>query len=366
MLRILIGITCRNAELTIGHVLESVCGLRYPRDLLHVLVVDAESSDSTVKIVEKALTRYGISHEVIVRRCTIPEGRNMILDYAKEHDFNVVLFVDADVVIHDKKILTYLTDIVNKHGDGVYMFRFEYRNFRSIQELEEFARKIVSGDISHERIVVRCVPWCQMALTAVTRNVFVNVRFDHDLTFSEDVYYGLEAWTRGYKVCHIVGTSPFGYDLNLRRRNSLYVNMSLRDYLRGLRKKSTALAYKHYRGTIVETLLDFATSREGKKLLYHTVCALALASALLSLLSGSLFLSLVLSLFYVVGTLAYATRLALDRCRICNILRCIVKQQLTSPLLFLLSLMSLAKFHRTFRSIHGNISKMNSLSFFGS
>ncbi len=47
-MEVLIGITCRNVEHTIGPVLKSILRLDYPREKMRILVVDSESTDNTI------------------------------------------------------------------------------------------------------------------------------------------------------------------------------------------------------------------------------------------------------------------------------------------------------------------------------
>ncbi len=59
-MEVLIGITCRNVEHTIGPVLKSILRLDYPREKMRILVVDSESTDNTVHIIRDVLSRSNV------------------------------------------------------------------------------------------------------------------------------------------------------------------------------------------------------------------------------------------------------------------------------------------------------------------
>ncbi len=121
-----------------------------------------------------------------------------------------------------------------------------------------------------------------MGLTAVSLEVAKKVRFNENLTFAEDRRFGFDVWNCGGRVLEVTGHEPFGFDLNIKRKTSLYSKMSIRDYLRGVRDKAHAVAYTH---------LDLGfrwmyRRREGKKTLFHSTASIALVISVPLLLLG--------------------------------------------------------------------------------
>jgi glycosyltransferase involved in cell wall biosynthesis len=83
-----IVVTTFNEEKYIEKCLRSLRNQSYP--CKEIIVVDSESTDRTVEIAKK------YADKVVVKRCSIPEGRNI---GAKESRGNLLLFVDADVIL---------------------------------------------------------------------------------------------------------------------------------------------------------------------------------------------------------------------------------------------------------------------------
>lgn len=51
-------VPCFNAEKTVGNTLDSVLNLNYPQEMLEIIVVDDKSTDGTVEVVKKYLSKY--------------------------------------------------------------------------------------------------------------------------------------------------------------------------------------------------------------------------------------------------------------------------------------------------------------------
>jgi len=83
-----IVVTTFNEEKYIEKCLRSRRNQSYPYK--EIIGVNSESKDKTVEIAKK------YADKVVVKRCSIPEGRNI---GAKESRGNLLLFVDADVVL---------------------------------------------------------------------------------------------------------------------------------------------------------------------------------------------------------------------------------------------------------------------------
>jgi glycosyltransferase involved in cell wall biosynthesis len=104
-------VTTFNEEEYIERCLRSLCNQTYPR--VEIIVVDSESRDRTVEIAKK------YADKVIVRKCSISEGRNI---GARESSGNLLLFVDADVILAAnwiETVLPYLrdSDVVAVYGE---------------------------------------------------------------------------------------------------------------------------------------------------------------------------------------------------------------------------------------------------------
>ncbi len=355
-MEVLIGITCRNVEHTIGPVLKSILRLDYPRENMRILVVDSESTDNTIHIIRDVLSRSNVKHELIVKRCTIPQGRNIILDYLCKNNLDAVLFIDADVLINDVDLLNKLEDILSNIGRyNVVFFKVRNTQFNNVVELNNFADTVL---LSNKRIPIteiRCVDWCPLGLTAVPLEIAGKVKFNEKLTFAEDRGFGYDVWINGYKVLEVIGSEPFGFDLNIKRKTSIYSMMSLRDYLHGAREKARVLAYMHSRAG----MKWIYRSSDGRKTAYHTVTLLTGGLAILLALLGLTGASAILATAYTTLSLLYIAKQLGEQEAPKRALKNLVKQQIFCPLMTLLVSLYVIKYRNVFREIHKRISECN-------
>ena len=354
-MEVLVGITCRNVEYTIGPVLKSILRLDYPKSKIRVLIVDSESTDHTVPIAKSILEKSNVRYELIVRRCSIPQGRNIILDYLCRENLDVVLFVDADVLINDTDLLSKLEHILSTYGKSVVSFRVESLQFNSKSELEEFANRVLISGRKVHISEIKCLYWCVMGLTAVPLEIARNVRFNEKLTFAEDRRFGYDVWRCGGKVLGVIGSEPFGFDLNVKRKTSLYSKMSIRDYLRGVRDKAHALAYTHFK-------IGFRwiyKNREGRKVLFHATTAIALVTSVPLLMLDITKAGLALLAWYTASSLSYIAKQLREQETLGRAIKNLIKQQMYCPLMFFLVPFYMIKYKNIFSRIESEVEKCN-------
>lgn len=283
-----------------------------------VIVVDGGSDDDTVDVASRVLTCYGLRHEIVVKPCNIPEGRNecMLRVLAKGADY--IFFVDSDVVIRDKQILARLIGYERKYGPCVVSASIAFRVFESLKELQLFAKSIVGSDVSSDKldVKVKATRWCAMGLTLIPVEIARRVKFDEDMTVAEDTCYGYNVWKEGYKVFTVNTNMDLAYDINLLKRGDIYVSLRVRDYLRGLYKKAFARTYTFYSDGLFKTIRAFLTSREGLRMLFHVANTLTLVLGLAMLTSPiSWSWGVALTMLYATVSLSYIARLWLVKCR---------------------------------------------------
>ena len=311
-----ICLTCKNASATIEYTLRSVASLNYPKDKLIIIIVDGGSSDNTVDIARRLLSSYGLKHEIVIKPCNIPEGRNICIDRALKIGADYIFFVDSDVIVADKNILAKLIIFDKRHGPCIVHANVKNKVFSSLGELRLFSSRIAElNEGSNDVMLARAVPCCAMGLTLIPIAIARRVRFDEDMTFNEDCSYGYSAWKSGYKVYLANTNSPIAYDVNLPKHSDIYARMSVRDYLRGLRKKVLMRAYTYYDGSVLKTMTKFLKDVAGKRMLLHFLITLMLTMGLIMLSMESLqYLGLAFIALYMVVDLPYLVRLRKARC----------------------------------------------------
>ncbi|MEM1588877.1 MAG: glycosyltransferase [Candidatus Bathyarchaeia archaeon] len=110
-------VTTLNEEKYLEKCLRSLCNQSYRNK--EIIVVDSESTDKTVEIAKK------YADKVIVKKCSIPEGRNI---GAKESKGNFLMFVDADVTLNRNWIDTVIPYLKNDDVVAVYGELFPIEN----------------------------------------------------------------------------------------------------------------------------------------------------------------------------------------------------------------------------------------------
>jgi len=317
---IAVCLTCKNASTTLKYTLQSIASLNYPRERLIVIVVDGGSIDGTADVARKVLSLLNLKHEVIVKPSNIPEGRNICIRRALEIGAEYIFFLDSDVIVVDRDILVELIRIDKEYGPCVVHASTEHKVFSNLKELQSFCNRVAKLSGSSTILSARAVPWCSMGLTLIPKCIVEQVKFDEDMTFAEDRYYGYLVRKSGYKVYSVNADKPLAYDVNLPKRSDIYVNMSIRDYLRGLYKKAFTMAYMYYDGNVLKTMAKLLKDVAGKRILFHSLTMLILIAGLVMFFATPLQLwGLALITLYIAIDLTYLVRLWKVKCR--NILQ---------------------------------------------
>jgi len=351
-------LTCKNAGATLGCTLQSIASLDYPRDRLAVIIVDGGSEDDSVDIARKLLNFYGLKGEIVVKPCNIPEGRNICISKALETNADYIFFIDSDVVIADKGILAKLTEFDMRYGPCVVSANTKFKFFSSLEELRLFCSRAAELGGDSGMMLAGAVPWSGMSLTLIPRCIAEQVRFDEDLTFAEDAYYGYLVWRGGYKVYGVNADKPIAYDVNLPKHTDIYIRMGVREYLRGLYKKALIIVYTYYGGGVLKTMIRLLRNIRGRRMLFHFLSMLILAIGLVMLFTASLQLwGLAFTILHMVADLSYLMRLWKVKCRnIHQALASLLKYRIYSlyallsmPIITLKHREQLNKLHRAIR-----------------
>jgi glycosyltransferase involved in cell wall biosynthesis len=233
---ITVGVVVLNREWIIEKMLDSLLRQTYPHSRIFVVIVDGKSKDKTVEVARKALEKSDfIGYNIIVRECTIPQGRNICIENMRG---DMLLFWDSDIIMEPNAIQELVRTMVKEKadiataGDGAYIY---------VNAVEEIDAKINEARTKRTHIPENCiveVPVAGMGCTLISRNVLNSLRFDPDLTISEDMDFTIRAREKGFKI--IANKHIVVFDINIRKRehSDIYIDMPLKNALKGLRKRA--------------------------------------------------------------------------------------------------------------------------------
>jgi glycosyltransferase involved in cell wall biosynthesis len=232
---ITVAIVVRNREWIIEKMLNSLLSQMYPHDKIHVLLVDGNSSDKTVEIARTVLEKADFKgYEIIVKECSIPEGRNICIDNMKG---NALLWWDSDVIMDSTTIADMVKAMTENKADIVGVNCAEIF-INSIEEIEAKIENLKATQVQDNRLAAQVVLATGMGHTLVAADVFKHLRFDPDLTVCEDLQFSFEAAKMGFKL--IALGHIFTFDVNMWKRedSDTSISMPLKYAVKGLRKKA--------------------------------------------------------------------------------------------------------------------------------
>jgi len=233
---ITVGVVVLNREWIIEKMLDSLLRQTYPHSRIFVVIVDGKSKDKTVEVARKALEKSDfIGYNIIVRECTIPQGRNICIENMRG---DMLLFWDSDIIMEPNAIQELVRTMVKEKadiataGDGAYIY---------VNAVEEIDAKINEARTKRTHIPENCiveVPVAGMGCTLISRNVLNSLRFDPDMPISEDMDFTIRAREKGFKI--IANKHIVVFDINIRKRehSDIYIDMPLKNALKGLRKRA--------------------------------------------------------------------------------------------------------------------------------
>lgn len=225
-----------NRERVIREALRSLISQDYPKDRLHVVVVDGGSTDNTVEVCRSLLSQAGFSgYEIIVKPSTIPEARNICLTRARGE---FVFFWDSDIIMKPCA-LTQLVDSAVKTGADIVSASVSFIEVKYPEEgwteLNRVLNNVDEGLIE--------VPAVTMSATLIKRRVWEKVHFDNDLTLYEDADFCWRARNLGFRIFLHGGVRAFDLNLADDPKSDIFTSKPLRELMRGLIKKGKAKAF---------------------------------------------------------------------------------------------------------------------------
>ncbi len=284
-----VGIVAYNRAWIIDKALRSIQSQTYPHQRIFVLVVDGVSKDSTVDIAKQRLAQADFSgFEVIVKKCNIPEGRNICLERMRGE---LLLFWDSDVIMTPDALARLVEALEAEHADLMTAVAKNV-TVASTDEIEAKLREATSSALQAARSEIKAA---MMGQSLLTKRLADTVKFDPQLTIQEDTDFSLRARALGFKV--MIDPSIVVIDVNMLNvaYSDICIDMSLRDAMRGIRRKSQVQVYAYNFSAGWKNTLNFF--KLYKRYVFYLLYIPAIVLTVLGVAFWNLYLTLVFPAF---------------------------------------------------------------------
>lgn len=280
-----IAIVTLNRAWIIDKAISSIKSQTYPHKNLFVLIVDGQSKDGTPELAQKLLSESDFNgFEVIIQKSSIPEARNICLGKKRGE---LLFFWDSDVILPPNAVSTMVETLQNENADLVTT---EVKQIIIKSVTEKFQDKLENKGPTNEKIPIATIKSAMMGETLLSKKLASNLTFDNDLTTQEDIDFCLRAKEKGYKL--VINRNIVALDVNMytMAHSDISIDMTLKDAVRGVRKKSKVQVYTFDFSLNYKAKLQFLKQykRYGFYLLYLpafilTICGIMLQNVFLTL-----------------------------------------------------------------------------------
>ncbi len=287
-----VGIVALNRAWIIDQALSSLQSQTYPHANLHVLFVDGGSKDGTAELAGKMLQESDFSgYEVVVQKCTIPEGRNICLEKMRG---DLLLFWDSDIIMPPDAVAKLVYAYENESADLITA-EVKQITVSSTDEITQKLKEAVNFEQQTPCVEIRSATMGQSLLSKKLAN---SISFDPDLTNNEDSDFCLRAKAQGFRI--MLCRSVVVLDVNMYRigYSDIHIDTPLKYALRGIRKKSKAQVYAYpFESGGMRGLTQFFS--QHKRYLFYLVYVPTFIITIIGVLFGNIYLSLTFPAYLV-------------------------------------------------------------------
>jgi glycosyltransferase involved in cell wall biosynthesis len=232
-----IGIVALNRAWIIDQVFSSILSQTYHHDCLFVLFVDGESRDGTAEIAKKRLLQSDFKgYEVIVQKCSIPEGRNICLERMRG---DLLLFWDSDVIMPPDAVSKLVEALETERAD---LITATVKNV-TVSSTSEIPERLYDAKSFEQAEPCTKIKAASMGQTILSKTILTSLSFDPDFTVAEDCDFGMRASARGYKLMSCPSVVVLDVNMNRMAYSDIHIDMPVKWALRGIRKKAKAQIY---------------------------------------------------------------------------------------------------------------------------
>lgn len=300
-----VGIVAYNRAWIIDKALLSIQSQTYPHDKLFVLVVDGVSKDSTADVAKQRLAQSDFGgYEVVVQKCNIPEGRNICLE--RMHG-ELLLFWDSDVIMPPDAVSRLVEALQAEHADLMTAVAKNV-TVASTDEVEGKLKEIMEADGKAPRGEIKAA---MMGQSLLTKHLASTVKFDPQLTIQEDTDFSLRARAQGFRI--MIDPAIVVIDVNMFNvaYSDICIDMSLRDAMRGIRRKSQVQVYAYNFSAGWKNTLHFFSLY--KRYVFYLLYIPVIVLTVLGILLGNVYLAVVFPLYALLYTVLQIRRRGVAR-----------------------------------------------------
>lgn len=140
--KITIGVCVKDSEATIRDAIKSILEQEYPYELMELIVVDGNSKDKTLKVLEDCLKRAKIKTEIFQESGGLGRQRQKVVDNASGE---YILWVDGDMII-SKDYVTRMVEFMEQHPNvgiakGRQSIKFNGNTLATLEMLSRYMEK---------------------------------------------------------------------------------------------------------------------------------------------------------------------------------------------------------------------------------
>lgn len=182
-----------NAEKTLEQCIFSLLELDYPKNMLEIIFVDNNSSDSTPNILKKYIERLNVLNEV---KQGPAAARNKGIAQAKG---DIVAFTDSDCMV-EKYWLKNIAETFHKNKD-IYIIGGKILSKIPFNNIEKYGEKIHD----HNKAINLYKPSTVITMNmAVRKDIFKKVGlFDEEFMRGSDTDFSYRVYKAGYKFKYV-------------------------------------------------------------------------------------------------------------------------------------------------------------------
>jgi glycosyltransferase involved in cell wall biosynthesis len=301
-----VGIVALNRAWIIDKVLLSIQSQTYPHDKLFVLFVDGESRDGTVELAKQRLSKGDFnSYQFVVQKCNIPEGRNICLEKMQGE---LLLFWDSDIIV--------APDAVSKLVEALETQRVDLMTAVvkqvTVSSIDEIASRLQEA-VMLEQQDAPCVEInaAMMGQSLLSKKIASTVSFDPQLTIQEDTDFCLRAKEQGFKIMVDPGVVALDVNMYTMAHSDICIDMSLKDALKGIRKKSKVQVYAYNFASGLKSSLNFFS--QYKRYIFYLLYLPAVVLTVYGIFAQNIYLALVFPVYALLYTVLQVRRRGVKR-----------------------------------------------------